>query len=155
MSEVSIEEYLNTPMGKVPEPPQLPPGDYIGTIMKHEFKKVTPRNTGVESTRLQLSVKIAQAQENVDPDLLSKLDVTKEYVYPDFNLSDPKGRKALDKFLVSLFGENAEGSGISAYLPLMAQRHVQFGIKHTPGVDKDGNSITYINVNGLKGLPQD
>jgi hypothetical protein len=154
MTEKSVEDFLGAKMGTVPKPPVLPAGTYLGTITKHEF---VDKKFGAEVTKaLRINIKVAQAEADVEEELLAAIDMSRQYVQRDYAL-DANGHRAFDRLCVTLFGENAEGAGLGEYLPLLVGKSVVFKVTNTRGSKPgdDGEFPIFVNVQELKGLPQE
>ena len=146
-----VDDFLNTPMGSVPNPPKLPPGSWAGKIIGY---KVGSRKINDEEINVvTLMIRPVQPDKDVDRDLLAGLDYTRMMVSTDYRL-DPEGRKRLDRFLAKMFGENKTAAGIGAYLPLLSGKDVYFKITHTEGTKEndDGEKPIFVNIKELKPL---
>ena len=152
MSNPTVDDFLNTPLGAVEKPPILPAGTYMGTIVKHRVDKRRREVNGqqVEVPFVDLQVKVTNADEDVDPELLAKVDLSTQYVYPAWDI-DPKGKYALQQFLVGFF-EGAGDGKIGEFLPLLVGKQVVFLITHTIGKKPDANGELplYVNVTKVK-----
>lgn len=148
MADSILDEFFNTPLGEVEAPALLPPGTYIGTVTKHTTRNVKRGET--ETPRIEFATKILQADADVDPDLLARVDLSAIYAYPGFDL-DQRGKFACQNFIESCFPES-KGAKIGDYLPMLVGQQVVFKVTHSGGtkVGDDGKPIIYVNYNNLK-----
>jgi len=149
-----IDDFFSTKMGSIPKPPILPKGTWLGTITKHDIVEVKGQDGAAEKA-LQLTVKLKQAEADVEPELLEQYgDLAKAFAYPQFRLN-AIGKRTFDQLLVSIFGANAEGANIGDYVNLLTGKNVVCEIVHSQGktANEEGDFPTFVNCRKVKGLP--
>ena len=146
MTDTNLEDFLNTPLGAVEKPAVQPPGTYLGTIVKHKLDK---RRIGEEEIPfVEFQVKITNAEDDVDPELLAKVDMSNAFAYPRFDLN-ARGKYQLQNFLLGFF-EEAGGGKMGEYLPMLVGKQVVFQVTNKPGKTKDGEDVLYVNYTNTK-----
>jgi hypothetical protein len=157
MTDSSVDDFLNKPLGAIEKPKLVPPGTWLGTIFTHkiELGKKVGKNSTETYNSAAVYIRLVQPDKDVDPALLAEFSVKgAPPVTREFRM-DAQGQWQFRKFAETFSIPNAAQAPIKALLPLLHNRNVVFMVKHkagsTPG--DDGEIPMFVNISDLKALP--
>ncbi len=93
---VDFSALLNKPLDDIKRPPALPAGTYYGRVNKFEFDKSSEKKTPF----LRLHLTITSAGDDVSPDDLKEIDLSKKQLRKDFYIT-PDAEYRIKEFLES------------------------------------------------------
>jgi len=140
---VLFKELLNKPADTIEKPKALPAGTYIGAITKYEFGESKEKKTPF----VRFIFAVHSAGEDVDPDSLVGVDLSKKTLRRDFYLTDDALYRV--KELMESCGHSTTGRTLGEIMPDMNGTQVMLEV--TQRSSQDGSEV-YNDVGNVKGV---
>jgi len=138
-----FKSLLSKPMDEIERPKPLPAGTYVGRIVKYDFAESQEKKTPY----LRYTVQPEEVGDDVSPEDLAGVDMTKKQLRKDFYLTNDAMYR-LKEFLESC-GIDVTGRSLGEAIPESRNARVLMGVVQRPS--QDGTEV-YNEIRDFKGL---
>ena len=139
---VDFANLLKKPADTIEKPKPLPAGTYHGMISKYEFGESKEKKTPY----CRVSLAIHRGGADVEPDMLTGVDLAKKQLRRDYYLTDDAMYRI--KELIESCGVDATGRTMGELIPELVNKPVIISVTQRPS--QDGSEL-YNDVANLKG----
>lgn len=139
-----FKSLLRKPIDSVVKPKALPAGTYRGRVKTFEFKESKEKKTPF----VQFNVQVVSATDEVEPDSLAGIDLSKKLLRKDYYITDDALWR-LREFIESVTGPIPSGSTLDEYLPQTLHADVLVAV--TQRLAQDGSGDIFNDVSRMSG----